>query len=344
MTIKLIQAGLGGHGRGVARNYVVPSPDFVYAGLVDLNAELLKDAGEEFGVAPELRYTDKEQAFRELKADAVLISAFSPAHYEIARSALEHGLHVLIEKPFVLTLAEAEELVELAAARNKQIMINQNYRFYANVLTLKQAIGEQPLGKPLFVESHFFCDHPGKPYQRQMDNYILLEMTVHHVDMIRFLLDSEIAAVTGKTWNDPGSGYAGDPHVHAVYETEAGIPVFYLSSLIAKGKADPWEGVWRIQCQQGTLHLDDLGQGFGVYTAAADGIITKLPELYNEREGIHGVLAEFAASIREEREPSVSGKDNFHTLAALLATADSSRAKQTIYLHNKQERTREGKL
>ncbi|MGU3469718.1 Gfo/Idh/MocA family oxidoreductase [Paenibacillus sp. D51F] len=44
-----------------------------------------------------------EQAFREADADAVFISAFSPVHYAIARSALEHKLHVLIEKPFVLS-------------------------------------------------------------------------------------------------------------------------------------------------------------------------------------------------------------------------------------------------
>ncbi|QGQ95074.1 gfo/Idh/MocA family oxidoreductase [Paenibacillus psychroresistens] len=334
MGLKLIHVGLGGHGRGVARNIVVPSADFSFAGLVDKNPEALREAGEEFAVANANRYTDHELAFSELEADAVLIEAFSPAHYEIAKSALEQGFHVLIEKPFVLHLEEAKELVALAKANDRQIMINQNYRFNATVLTLKQALLQQPLGKPLFVESHFFCNHIGRAYQLALENYILLEMTVHHVDMIRFLLDTEITSVSGKTWNEPDSGYLGDPHVQAVYETNLGVPVFYLSSLIVQGIADPWEGVWRIQCEQGTIHLDDLGEGYGVYTVNAEKVITKLPLIPNKHEGIHGTLAEFAEAIRENRAPQPSGLDNLQTLAALFATADSSRLKRHVAIED----------
>jgi predicted dehydrogenase len=330
MGLKLIQVGIGGHGRGVARNIVLPSEDFEFAGLVDKNAEVLHEAGIEFAVAKANRYTDYVLAFRELKADAVLIAAFSPAHYEIAKSALEHGFHILIEKPFVLQLEEAKELVALAQAKDRQIMINQNYRFFTTVLTLKQALLNQPLGKPLFIESHFFCNHQGRAYQLAMENYILLEMTVHHVDMIRFLLDTEITSVSGKTWNEPNSGYQGDPHVHAVFETNQRVPVFYLSSLIAQGIADPWEGVWRIQCERGTIHLDDLGEGYGVYTVEAEKTKIKLPFVPNRLEGMHGTLAEFAQAIRVKRLPQASGLDNLQTLAALFATADSSKLKKPV--------------
>ncbi|CAK4814720.1 unnamed protein product [Aphanomyces euteiches] len=276
-------------------------------------------------------YTDYAQAFREANADAVMIEAFSPVHYEIAKSALEHGLHVLIEKPFVLSVAEANELIQLSEANKLSLMINQNYRYFATVLTLKQALLEADLGRLSFVQAEFFCEHDGKPYQREMDHYILLEMSVHHVDMIRFLLESNIIAVTGKTWNSPESGYKGDPHVHAIYETEAGVSVFYLSSLLAKGRSTPWEGVWRFQFAGGSIHLDDLGEGYGVYIA--DGTTTVKVETHIfELESIHGILAEFAASIREGRDSKISGKDNVHTLAALLATAESSRQGKTIQL------------
>ncbi|MFC5449089.1 Gfo/Idh/MocA family protein [Paenibacillus aestuarii] len=334
MKLKLIQVGVGGHGRGVARNFVSASLDFQFAGIVDKNPEVLREAGIELSIPEANCYTDHTLAFTELRADAVLIEAFSPAHYEIAKSAIEHGLHVLIEKPFVLQLAEAKELVSLAEAKDRKIMINQNYRFNTTVLTLKQALLNQPLGKPLFIESHFFCNHQGRPYQLAMENYILLEMTVHHVDMIRFLLETEITSVSGRTWNEPDSGYKGDPHVHAVYDTKRGIPVFYLSSLLAQGIADPWEGVWRIQCERGTIHLANLGEGYGVYTVDAEKVITKLPLVPNEFVGIHGVLAEFAQAIRENRVPRASGSDNLQTLAALFATADSSKLKQPIRIED----------
>ncbi|MGU3469717.1 hypothetical protein ACLBWT_00950 [Paenibacillus sp. D51F] len=72
-------------------------------------------------------------------------------------------------------------------------MINQNYRYFATVIALKKALQSANLGRLSFVQSEFFYEHQGKPYQKTMDNYVLLEMSVHHVDMIRFLLDSDIA-------------------------------------------------------------------------------------------------------------------------------------------------------
>ncbi|MBD2872831.1 Gfo/Idh/MocA family protein [Paenibacillus arenilitoris] len=336
MSLKLIQVGLGGHGRGVARHFVLPSPDFIYAGLVDIDSRSLETFAEEHGLSKSLLYTNYRQAFREAGADAVLIEAASPVHYEICRAALENGLHVLVEKPFVTSMEEAEELVRLAAEKERTIMVNQNYRFFSTVVTLKQVLREQPLGKPLFANAEFYCDHDGKPYQREMDNYILLEMSVHHVDMIRFLLDTDITAVRGRTWNHPGSGYKGDPNVNALYETEAGVPVAYGSSLIAKGARMPWEGLWRIQCEEGVVWLNDLGEGYGVYTVDARHEKTKLPLIVPEHEGIHGTLAEFARSIRENREPAASGRDNKRTLAALLATSESSREGAVVRLSQDQ--------
>lgn len=324
MSLRLIQVGLGSHGRGVGSRFVVKSSDFVYAGLADLDARALEGFAQQHGISETLLYTDYRQAFRELAADAVLVEVASPAHYDICKAALENGLHVLVEKPFVLSMNEAEQLVRLAAENHKNIMINQNYRYFATVLTLKQAMQNQSMGKLQFMNAQFFRYHNGKPYQREMDNYILLEMTVHHVDMIRFLLDSDIVGVRGKTWKDPDSGYQGDPNVHAAYDTESGVPVFYISSLIAKGIPMPWEGIWRIQYEEGAIFLDDLGEGYGVYAVTADHGKTKLPLLIPEKESMHGVLAEFASSIREQREPAISGRDNLQTLAALFATSESS--------------------
>jgi predicted dehydrogenase len=306
------------------------SPDFAYAGLVDLDPINVQTFARDHGIPEKLQYTDYRKAFRELDADAALIVAASPAHYEICKEALENGLHVLVEKPFTLSLSEAEELVRLAQTNNKIIMVNQNYRFFSSVLTLKRAMRDESPGKPRFIHGQFFCHHDGKPYQREMEDYILLEMSVHHIDMIRFLLDSDIVGVRGKSWNEPGSGYKGDPHISAVYETEAGIPVFYISSLLAVGVPMPWEGVWRLQYEHAALYLDDLGEGFGVYRVGADQVKRKLPQVVPERESIHGSLAEFARSIREQREPIASGRDNLRTLDALFATSRSAKEGKEI--------------
>ncbi|MGU3470108.1 Gfo/Idh/MocA family protein [Paenibacillus sp. D51F] len=324
MILKIIQVGLGAHGRGVGSNFILPSVDFEYAGLVDLNMAALEDFAGEHGLSSELLDTDYKYSFSTREADAVFITAISPSHYEIAKEALEQGLHVLIEKPFVLSMEHAVELVQLAEDKQRIIMISQNYRFVSPVVTLKQTIDQSSLGQMRFVNTEFFINHEGKGYQREMDNFILMEMSVHHIDMIRFLLESNIVSVWGRTWNYLNSGYKGDPNVHAVYQTEKGVPFFYTSSLLARGPRLPWEGKWRLQFDHGVIYMDDLGEGYGVYVADSNGTLTKIPTQIPEHESIHGVLFEFAQSIRENREPATSGRDNLNTIKALLATSESS--------------------
>lgn len=325
MAYKLIQVGLGAHGMGIAENVIIPSTDFSLVGLVDLDTERVKQCAEVFQIPAEGCFTDYEEAFQHVDADAVFIAVISPLHYAICKSALEHGLHVMIEKPFTVTMEEAKELTALAQMKNLKIIVDQNYRFFPIVLTAKEAIDRQLLGKSLFCNAQFYYHHDGKPYQRQMDNYMLMEMAVHHIDMIRYLFSSDITRVTGKTWNVPESGYIGDPNVQAVYELENGVSAFYIGSLLSKGHATPWEGSWRIQCENGSIHIDDMGQGHGVYIVNDQGVVTKLDLLQPKEESVPAVLAEFAAAIREDRHPVISGQDNLQTMAALIATSISSK-------------------
>lgn len=330
MPLNLIQVGLGAHGRGVGAHYVMPSPDFEYAGLVEIDQAALQNFVAKNNLPDTPTFSDYRQAFAEVEADAVLVTAASPAHFDICRAALENGLHILVEKPFVLSLEHGRELVRLAGEKGKNIMVGQNYRYFPNVLTLKKAMQENLLGQPQFIQGQFYFDHDGKAYQREMDDYILLEMAIHHIDLMRFLTGSELTTVRGTTWNYPGSGYKGDPSVNAAYETGAGVRVFYTASLFAKAGNTSWEGSWRVQCERGILYLDDLGQGQAVYAVEPDQPPIKLPTIEPEREGIHAVLAEFAASIHENREPAISGRDNLRTLAAVFATSQSSKEGRTV--------------
>lgn len=323
MKLKIIQVGLGAQGRYVGENFILPSKDFEYAGLVDLNSDALEGFSKDFELSSDLLDTDYKHAFQGKKADAVFITAMSPVHYEIAKEALEQNLHVLIEKPFVLSMEHAKELVKLAEDKQRILMVSQNYRFVSHVVTLKQTLDQISFGSLRFINAQFYVYHDGKSYQREMDNYILMEMAVHHVDMIRFLLNCNISSVWGRTWNYPDSGYKGDPNVHAVYQTERSVPVIYTSSLMAEGKWIQWEGIWRIQFEQGTVYLDDLGEGYGVYVSDS-GSTTRIPTYMPENDSIHGVLFEFAQSIRENKEPSTSGRNNLNTLKALFATSESS--------------------
>lgn len=322
--LNLIQVGLGSHGKGVGKNAIISSEDFKYVGLVDVYQKGLEEAGQLFDVEKSALFTDYQEAFTGIDADAVFVSSASPAHYEICKKALESNLHVIVEKPFVLNIDEAKELVKLAEDRNLKLMIDQNYRYNLNLLEVSKVVQEKVLGEIEFVNAQFYYYHNGKQYQKDMEDYMLMEMAIHHIDLVRHLF-GDVKTVNGKAWNEADSGYKGDPNVHAVFEMESGIPIFYTGSLISKGFSTPWEGNWRIQCKNGSIHLDDLGQGYGVYLVDEEKQIQKIDVELKHYEDLRSIFKEFAGAIREDREPKISGRDNLQTLATLVAIAVSSK-------------------
>ena len=87
--------------------------------------------------------------------DLVVINTPDSTHYEYARRALEAGKHVVVEKPFTTTVAEAEELVALAASRGLTLSVYQNRRWDCDFLTVKQILSKGLLGHLVEFESTF---------------------------------------------------------------------------------------------------------------------------------------------------------------------------------------------
>ncbi|TNE66167.1 MAG: oxidoreductase [Alphaproteobacteria bacterium] len=100
-------------------------------------------------------YAGGESLIDESDAELVVITAPNHAHYALACRALEAGKHVLVEKPFVTTVDEGEELVALAAEKNLTLAVYHNRRFDGDFLTVARLIAEGRLGAVRVFESHF---------------------------------------------------------------------------------------------------------------------------------------------------------------------------------------------
>jgi predicted dehydrogenase len=88
-------------------------------------------------------------------ADIDVVAIISPVwtHFELAKAALENGKHVFVEKPFTSTSAQAEKLINLAAAKNLKIMVDHTFLFTGAVRRIKQLIQEGALGKLYYYDS-----------------------------------------------------------------------------------------------------------------------------------------------------------------------------------------------
>jgi predicted dehydrogenase len=88
-----------------------------------------------------------------LPLDAVAIATPVSTHYALARQCLEAGLHVLIEKPLAATGFEAQELIDLAARKQRVLMVDHTYVFSNSIRTIKTLIDEGELGELYYVDS-----------------------------------------------------------------------------------------------------------------------------------------------------------------------------------------------
>jgi predicted dehydrogenase len=339
-TLRIIQVGVAPTGIGVKwLSLLSEAPDWELVGVVDIEPERRARAIEGANLGADRGFASIVEAASRIEFDAAAVIAPSPLHAQLSLDALQAGKHVIVEKPFAIDVEQARAVVDLAEARGLQVMVDQNYRYLPDIQALRRAVQTEVAGAPAFATISFNLDWPPRTYQATMANTMLLEMAIHHLDSLRFVLGADALAVTGQAWRPPWTRYQGDTWVTGSFTFPRGVRALYNGSLEARGAQDPWQGVWRIECERGALHLADHGSGFGLYLSRAQGAFELLESFGTPPDpgsGISGALAEFAAALREGRRPRGDGRDNLQTLAMAFGLKRSSDTGLVVELDREQ--------
>ncbi|MBF2655686.1 oxidoreductase [Listeria seeligeri] len=107
--------------------------------------------------------TDLDELLKDPEIKLITISTTQSSHFEYAKKVLENGKNVLVEKPFMMTYAEAEEIFKLAKGRGLIVQCYQNRRFDSDFLTAQKVIESGKLGELLEVEMHYDYFRPEIP-------------------------------------------------------------------------------------------------------------------------------------------------------------------------------------
>jgi len=99
--------------------------------------------------------SDPKQLFNDPSLDLIVIPTPNDTHFPLARAAMEAGKHVVVDKPFTVTLSQARELEAMAKSRGLVLSVFHNRRWDSDFLTLKVLIAEGKLGEVSYFESHF---------------------------------------------------------------------------------------------------------------------------------------------------------------------------------------------
>ena len=339
--LRAVQVGLGVWGRDWAARVIPEVPQVDVAGYIDPDPDAMALARKMAGIPTERCFSTLEQAFEATRPDAVLVTTSLNAHVPIIRAALEAGKHVLVEKPFAPSGAEARDVVELARVQDVVLMVSQNYRFFPAARAVTGLVRDRELGEVREVAIDFRRP-PTAGGGRRGGHHgfaqpLLVDMAIHHFDLLRLVLGGEAQEVFCRVWNPSGSGFDGPPAGAAIIEFDRGVVVSYRGSWISRGPTTPWAGEWRMELEGGEIAWtsrgpvgDDSADRVEVRPLGEAAREIELPRLSHIDRA--GTLVEFAAAVEAGREPECSGRENLGSVALMEAAVESATAGRPVGL------------
>lgn len=176
-------------------------------GLCDLDLEKAKKAAAQFGLNERtILYTDYRELIHDKHPELVAIATESGKHAQIALYCIEQGCNVIIEKPIALSLKDADKIIKASQHNNVKVSTCHQNRFNKSIQKIKESIDNKRFGKMLYGTAHIRWNR-GKDYYIQgpwrgtwvQDGGALMNQCIHNIDLLRWLMGSEILEVSGFT-------------------------------------------------------------------------------------------------------------------------------------------------
>ena len=150
MTLRMIQVGCGGFGAAWCRDFLpanMRDGRIKPVAAVDLNPEALNNARQHLGLSESRCYTDIRRAFSENRADFATVVVPPDRHEEVVDVALEHGCHLLSEKPIAHNLKASCRIARKVRQAGVKMAVTMSHRFRQDITCFREAVRDPaPLG------------------------------------------------------------------------------------------------------------------------------------------------------------------------------------------------------
>ena len=293
--------GVGHLGQHHARVYT-ELLDARLVGIVDRDEERAHLIGENLGVPA---YSTMEELIARQAPDAVSIVVPTSLHFDVARAAMEAGIHVLVEKPVTTRPDEAEELLKLAAKKDLVLQVGHIERFNSAVRYISQTVHT-----PIYLESKRIG--PFSP--RINDVGVVLDLMIHDIDIVLSLVSSPIAriAATGRCVHTDHEDIA-----DAQITFENGVMAHILVSRVSEKKQrqldimEPQRHI-TVNYETQTVQINRCVRDSNGQTE-----ILETP-IFPKSEPLKLELAHFIRCVREKRQPLVGIRDGKRALEVAI--------------------------
>ena len=329
--MRVIQVGIGGMGN-TWLGAVQRSPQVEFAGVVEIDDEIARAQAAAYHLDPALVFQAMPEALETVEADAVINVTPPEVHREICVGALEAGLPVLTEKPLAGNLEDARAIVAAADATGVDCIVAQNYRYRPLTQTIKAILASGELGAVAAVSCEFYRGPHFGGFREEMPHPLIIDMSIHHFDLMRFFLGSDAMAIRARSWNPPWSWFAGDASAAALIEFGNGVQASYTGSWCSQALETSWNADWRFECERGVLLAQDdrlYAQRLLSVKEGARGLASahddkrEIPLVSMEREGQDYLLQEFLEAVTTGAATATTAQDNIHTMEFVFGVVEA---------------------
>lgn len=299
-------------------------------------AEMVKVYGGRAYLSPEEMISDPE-------IHAISICAPNHLHSPLTIAALTAGKHVLCEKPMALSLEESSQMIRAAEKAGKTLMIGHNQRLLPAHRKAKEILESGQLGKILFFQSNFkhsgpeswSINHSNSTWffnKAQAHFGVLGDLGAHKLDIIRYLIDSEVEEIFSTAMTVDKKYENGE----FIDIEDTAISMFHMQNGLTGSMHVSWcnygseDNSTVIYCDKGVMKIyGDFPEDMVIEMKDKSKVRYEVGGIAtNSNQLRSGIINEFVDAIRKNRTPLITGEDGHNTLAVIVAGLKSANTRQ----------------
>jgi predicted dehydrogenase len=306
-------------------------PGVEITALCDRDEGRLTETSQRFGI--KRTYSDAAAMLASESLDFVDIATTVQTHLPLVEMAAAAGLHIICQKPFAETMADARAMVRAAERAGVTLMVHENFRWQSAVRAVRAEIDAGSVGTAFWGRVSFrsaYDVYAGQPYLATDEKFIIQDLGIHILDIARFLF-GDVATISAST-KRVNPGIRAEDVATMLLIHDSGVTSIVDCSYATRLPQESFpETLLEVDGSQGTLRLS-AGYRLTVHNAAGTVETDVAPPLlpwaerpwHNIQESVLNIERHFADSLAAGREPETSGADNLQTLGLVYAAYTSA--------------------
>lgn len=273
--------------------------------------------------------TNADELINASDIDAIVVATPVSMHYELGKKTLEAGKHLLMEKPFTATVAQAKELIELAEKKNLRLMVDHTFIYTGAVRTIKRYVDSGELG-----DLYYFDSVRVNLGLFQHDVNVIWDLAPHDVSIMDYLLDQPPRAISATGVAHFDSNIENIAYISTYYDNNLMghihvnwlAPVKVRKTLVSGSKKmivyDDMEPSEKVKIyDKGVDIVHDKNQIYDLLVQYRTGDM--LAPQIDLTEALKNISREFVDAIEQGRKPLTDGEAGLRVVQILEASNES---------------------